>query len=328
VTSGLAGLIPSNCSAIAIAMALLCLAALVAGVVVRPYNTPVKNHLMNMGSLFTFVAAVLIVVAVHHEDPATAKGYAQTGARLAIGATYFGVVSSVITIARFVLMRYTRSAMVALAPDPNGVQAALISTDVVELMDMASQAPVLAAAFQERKLAEGSYAAPDVEVAAVDVEIVLASDNDDNDDDDDDDDVESLDLDRDVASHDDAANVVVGAPADGTAAAPAPSTMTDAEAELLFGAPRSAIDTTVDAAAAPAASTMTDAEAELLFRAPRSATDTPEREVPTRGASSRVPPAVQYDEHGQAVVDEGAVLRTAIEDMKRPDAFARFVGAH
>jgi hypothetical protein len=284
VTSGLAGLIPSNCSAIAIAMALLCLAALVAGVVVRPYNTPVKNHLMNMGSLFTFVAAVLIVVAVHHEDPATAKSYAQTGARLAIGATYFGVVSSAVTIVRFVLLRCTHSAMMARSPDLDGVQAALVSADVVELMDMAATAPPLRVVDAVGDgSSKGTNDAADAAAAEVDA-YLLAVETDDED-------VESLDL------------------------------ALDEEAGLVVGV--------MDAAATvPPAPPMSEADAELLFGAPSAATDTAELDALLYGSGADAPPAVRHDEHGRVLVDQREALRAGIEEMKRPDAFARFVADH
>jgi hypothetical protein len=252
---------------------------------------------------------VLIVVAVHHEDPATAKGYAQTGARLAIGATYFGVVSSVITIARFVLMRCTGAAMVACAADQGDVQAALISTDVVELMDMASHAPPTLVAWDadEGRLADGAVDRCDVRPgkAAVDAAAM------------------SFDLDLDAASshggdaipdlRDEDAATAAAAAAAAAAAVPAAPTMTEEDAELLFGVLDSdgAGDDDGHEGTVIGAAAVDTTELDALLFGP--------------GGGDNAPTTVQYDEHGVAVVAEHEALRAGIEALKRPDAFARFV---
>jgi hypothetical protein len=261
---------------------------------------------MNMGSLFTFVAAVLIVVAVHHEDPATAKSYAQTGARLAIGATYFGVASSVITIARVLLMRCTGSVMTARLVDPDGVQAALISTDVVELMDMASHAPPTLVAWdaEEGRPADGAVDRCDVRPGEAAVDAAADADAA----------AMSFDLDLDAASShggdkipDPRDEVDAATPAAAAAAVPAAPTMTEDDAELLFGVLDSDGAGDDDGHEGTVNNTAASELDALLF------------------APGPAPTTVQYDEHGVAVVAEHEALRAGIEALKRPDAFARFV---
>jgi hypothetical protein len=105
--TGVAGLIPFACTAVAVVVAVLNLAVFVVHLVLRPYTVPAKNALAHATNGLTLLASLLIAVAV----VAGETGIARAGVDVAVASTYVSMASTALSVAKQVFRRVVKCKM-------------------------------------------------------------------------------------------------------------------------------------------------------------------------------------------------------------------------
>jgi hypothetical protein len=139
LVSAASGLIPYQCQLISVITCVVTAAMVACDVLVRPYNVPSKNVLALVGDGMTFLATVMITVAIYNDDARLARD----GSRLALAATNVAVVSCGLSAARFVLAKLWGCRLVEGAADVGGATAPLLQ--MTELTDLRAVAAAAAA---------------------------------------------------------------------------------------------------------------------------------------------------------------------------------------
>jgi hypothetical protein len=112
--SAVSGLIPLRCDIIAVVLVILAFGILAFGVAVRPFLVPAKTVLGIVCDASIFVGTVLITIAVHTAERGESTSLAAAGSRVVLAGLNVGVLSSALSVVRFVMLRRLDCRMTAL----------------------------------------------------------------------------------------------------------------------------------------------------------------------------------------------------------------------
>jgi hypothetical protein len=105
LVSAVSGLLPMSCGAIANTLSVVTFCSFAFGVVAWPYNVASKNFFNAVMDFFAFVGTAMIAAGVQNGNEADGTSIARSGTRVILAAMYLAVLSSFMSVTRFVLMR-------------------------------------------------------------------------------------------------------------------------------------------------------------------------------------------------------------------------------